>query len=713
MCFVINPRCNRPRSDRFVNPVQNVYNVLYKSSRNDRDGLHTRRACKTGYGFATTTGMSTRGRVSGTEAYATPLEGVNLVTDYTQNRKKDSPGIENQNPEKARKKPQRKPRKLQNKLFLYILLPPLIVVAIFALFFLRYNSNILISREQNVLQTLNFTLMNETEQQIKDMDTVSSNMNFYNRKTSFLPSVLDFSVVSDEGQAFLDVVQMTNGLDLKASQVNVYDFYGHVIRSGIITKDDTCSVDDEKWLDKAETLHGKKFLSAPYETRKYSSGASNSGWYLSLYRASLDGHNRVIGGIEVVKSCRILFRDISAYLSKNSTQADIFIFDSDGTLIYPYNADGHQKDISQTYYQTLSATDDGYGIGTDPESGIKYQYARKTSTYSGWTYVTLQKNSVILRPVYQMLKVLLTISCLMVLFSILLSLYLTHNMVKPVKHLKHVIQRLRLENLGEEKLDHYNASYEELDELYKEFQKMSESLQQSLAELEAAQKLELRSRVIALQVQMNPHFYYNTLSCISILAENGQNKEVTKLCQTLSRIMRYITNTGIAIVTVADEIHYIEEYMYCMKVRYQESLNYQIDILPEIMEEKIPKLIIQPLVENSIKYGTDCLPPWKITVTSFRDASMWYIRVADSGNGFREDVLDDLNERIAAINQNLNHNLTDLKIGGLGMINVYIRWKIYCGDDIIFDFGNTEDGHAYVIIGRKTPGDTEKAAYSP
>ena len=634
------------------------------------------------------------------------LKGNYLLKNHIRHRKSEPEKIPPLSASQDQKTA-RRPRKLQTKLFLYILLPPLLVLIFFALFFLQYNSNILISREQNMLQTLNSTLMNETEKQLKDMDMVSSDINFYNRKTKFIPSVLDFSVTSDEGHAFLDVVQMSNGLDLDADQVNIYDLYGHVIESGNITKNDTYSENNEKWLEKAVRLRGYKFLSTPYETRKYSAGASNSAWYLSLYRASLDGQNRVIGGIETVKNCKVLFHDITAYLSKSSTQADILIFDSDGTLIFPYDTTENHKDISQTYYQTLSGTNDSYGIGTDPDSGIKYQYARQTSTYSGWTYVALQQNNVILRPVYQMLRVLITITGLMVLFSIILSLYLTHNMVKPIKHLKHVIQRLRLENLGEEKLDHYDASYEELGELYREFQKMSESLQQSLAELEIAQKLELKSRVIALQVQMNPHFYYNTLSCISILAENGQNKDVTKLCQTLSRIMRYITNTGITIVTVADEIHYIEEYMYCMKVRYQESLNYHIDILPEIMEQKIPKLIIQPLVENSIKYGTNCLPPWKITITSFRDESMWYIRVTDSGNGFGEEVLDELNKKIATINRDLNHNLTDLKIGGLGMINVYIRWKLYCGDDIVFDFGNTEDGHAYVTIGRKTPGGTE------
>ncbi|MGN0364044.1 MAG: sensor histidine kinase [Bilifractor sp.] len=609
------------------------------------------------------------------------------------------------------KKNGKKLRKLQSKLFSYMMLPPILVLAFFSLFFLQYNSRILISREQNVLETLNSTLMNATEKQLNDLDKFSSNLNFYNRKTDLLPDVMDFNVNSEQGRAFLDYVQTMNGLDPKANQINLYDFYGNVIESGMITKNAAYQTEDVPWMDQVKVLRGKKLISTPYRTGKYSQGSVSSNWYLSLYRATLNRQNQIIGAIETVKSCKVIFRSIASYESKSSSQASIFVFASDGTRIYPYeDITDKQKETYQNYYKTQEASDASYGIGTDPETGIKYQYSRQTSPYSGWTYMVLQKNSVILRPVYHMTQILLSVTGLMVLFSILLSLYLSHNMVKPIKHLKHVVQRLRLENLGEEKLDQYDASYDELDELYKEFQKMSESLQQSLAELEISQKLELKSRVIALQVQMNPHFYYNTLSCISILAENGQNEDVTKLCQTLSQIMRYITNTGTTIVSVSDEIHYIREYMYCMKVRYQESLDYSIDILPEIMEEKIPKLILQPLVENSIKYGTDCLPPWKITVTSYRDDEMWYITVTDTGNGFSEKVLDELNTKIADVNRDPRHKLTDLKIGGLGMINVYIRWKLYCGEDILFDYGNTEDGHAYVMIGRKTPDTTSEDA---
>lgn len=598
-------------------------------------------------------------------------------------------------------RPPKKLRRLQTELFGYILFIPLLVLTIFTVFFYYYNSDILISREQNSLKSLNNSIMSQTENMLSDLDEVSSNINYHNRKTDFLPDELLFHITSDQGQRFIDSIQTINGLDQKAQQINLYDFSGHVIEIGIITKNGSYVASDTSWLEEVKRQKGNKVLSLPYKTRKYSINGTKSGWYVSLYRASLDKYERMIGAVETVKPCKLLFREISSYLRTEPVPADIYIFGPDGSPVYPYDISEEEKASCAAYYSYIRSLDESFGKGTDPTTGTKIRYFSQTSGYSGWTYLTIQKDTVILQPVYNMLKILLGILLIMILVSILLSWFLSRSMVKPVKHLKHVIQRLGLENLGEEKLDNYNASYEELNELYVEFQKMSESLQESLQELEISQKLELKSRVIALQVQMNPHFYYNTLTCISILAENGQDKEVTKLCQTLSRIMRYITNTGTTIVSVREEIEYIREYMYCMQVRYQESLSFSIDILPKILDEQIPKLIIQPLVENSIKYGTDCLPPWHISISSFRDDTCWYIRVSDTGNGFREEVLTDLRKKIADINEDETNRLTDLKIGGLGMINVYMRWKLYCGDAIIFDFGNDENGHAYVNIGRK------------
>ena len=88
----------------------------------------------------------------------------------------------------------------------------------------------------------------------------------------------------------------------------------------------------------------------------------------------------------------------------------------------------------------------------------------------------------------------------------------------------------------------------------------------------------MKARSMALQTQINPHFYYNTLSSIIVLAENGDSETVVKMCRNLSRIMRYITNTTETTVTLKDELDYVQKYLYCMKVRYQSSLNYSIHV---------------------------------------------------------------------------------------------------------------------------------------
>ena len=190
----------------------------------------------------------------------------------------------------------------------------------------------------------------------------------------------------------------------------------------------------------------------------------------------------------------------------------------------------------------------------------------------------------------------------------------------------------------------------------------------------------------------------NTLSSIIVLAENGDSETVVKMCRNLSRIMRYITNTTETTVTLKDELDYVQKYLYCMKVRYQSSLNYSIHVDESLLSQPVPKLIIQPIVENAIRYGSNCAPPWNISITSMVTEGSWQIEVTDSGPGFTEEAKERITANIMKAIQ--NPGLPELKINGLGTINVYLRWKIFCKGDIIFRYGNTAEGHGIVSIGR-------------
>jgi two-component system sensor histidine kinase YesM len=136
-----------------------------------------------------------------------------------------------------------------------------------------------------------------------------------------------------------------------------------------------------------------------------------------------------------------------------------------------------------------------------------------------------------------------------------------------------------------------------------------------------------------------------------------------------------------------------------MKVRYQSSLNYSIEIDEELLQYKIPKLLIQPIVENAIKYGTDCVPPWNLSIRGYKDENHWQIDIIDSGNGFTEEDIIKIQNQISDAEN--NPGMQEMHLDGMGMINVYMRWKLYCRESIIFHYGNTEDGHGIVTIGKK------------
>jgi two-component system sensor histidine kinase YesM len=103
-------------------------------------------------------------------------------------------------------------------------------------------------------------------------------------------------------------------------------------------------------------------------------------------------------------------------------------------------------------------------------------------------------------------------------------------------------------------------------------------------------------------------------------------------------------------------------------------------------------------VENAIKHGTDCIPPWEIRIEGKKTDNGWYISVIDSGNGFKPEVLRDLTERIDLYK--LDSDIQSQKTKGFGLMNVYIRLRYFLQDSMVFEFGNTDKGHGFVTIGQ-------------
>ena len=135
-----------------------------------------------------------------------------------------------------------------------------------------------------------------------------------------------------------------------------------------------------------------------------------------------------------------------------------------------------------------------------------------------------------------------------------------------------------------------------------------------------------------------------------------------------------------------------------MKMRYEDDLIYHINIPEEMKDIRIPKLCLQLIVENSIKYATkNVRAPWIISIDGRMTGIYWEITVKDNGPGFLEDDLKEINDKIAYINQ--TDLLPGLEINGMGLMNIYIRFKTLYHGKHIFRVSNYAEGGALVTIG--------------
>ena len=592
--------------------------------------------------------------------------------------------------------------KLQTHFFLTYFFMAMIVVLLFSIFFFQYTSEILIERETKNLQELNNSFLSRTDAELRELDNVSINIAYSSRIKKQLSEWMDVPAASDEFRNLTTLFMSINGTNLNADQINLYDYNGYLLRVGTKTNIYPIDLSTLDWMDEVSKNAGKKTISLPYATNDLKTSGTSSTpptWYISLYRTLQDSSKEEIGVIETMKKCSSVFKSIITYKKRTKNAPEVYIYDSDGRQVYPY-VESEESHIPSDYYSLVSGQPESESLKTWGAEGERELVIHKTSSYTHWTHVIVQDEAQVLLPVRNMLDFLIMVVFLMVGLCLVFSYMTSRQLIKPIRKLKRVIRSTVLDTLDENNKAELSNSFAELEELNQEFADMNVNLKNSMNALLDSRAQELKSRSLALQSQINPHFYYNTLASIIVLAEKERKEEVITICRNLTRMMRYITGSSNAPVTLREEMDYVRKYLYCMKVRFQENLNYTIEVDESILDVPVPKLIIQPIVENALKYGIDCKPPWDISIRSVITEDAWRIEVEDSGTGFSEKALEQIRERIQTADE--QPGLPELNIDGLGLLNVYIRWRLHCGEQIIFEYGNTGQHHGIVTIGRCT-----------
>lgn len=373
--------------------------------------------------------------------------------------------------------------------------------------------------------------------------------------------------------------------------------------------------------------------------------------------------------------------------------------------VYILNEQGEQMTGTEAGVTLANWTKPALDEGLDVDKDDNY-VTHSTSPSTGWiTYIITPKKSVLgsIHSVQTMSILLITALMLVSFVYIFLS---TRNLLLPIRKLRSQIWRMNYSNMNL-KVDE-TPKNNDLLLLNEAFQDLMERLQQSIDREKSALHEEVKARNSALQAQIAPHFIHNVLYLISIAAQEGKTKVVSDMCKHLSDSLRYIVSSPYEHVTLAEELQHTRHYLSLVQQKYEEDLEWDICADELANEIRLPRLVIQPFVENCIEHAfANTAPPWHIRITVKQYNGLWALEIKDNGEGFPPDKIQEILANIQASGSGMNQTADrGTALGNMGIINSVNRLKLMYNNRLFINIFNNhaeeERGATIQIIGSLT-----------
>ena len=265
---------------------------------------------------------------------------------------------------------------------------------------------------------------------------------------------------------------------------------------------------------------------------------------------------------------------------------------------------------------------------------------------------------------------LLAIALLMICVSMIITGFISSGLTRPLELLMNTIQKI---GNGNVQLRAKIVKEDEIGELAQQFNEMLDQMEELKQKEYQTKQLLNRAEYKALQAQVNPHFLYNTLDTMASIAEIRNCPEVSHMSQSLALIFRYSLNMKDPFSTVENEIAHLKNYIYVMDMRMHDNIQYTFDVDEMTLKSKLPRLSLQPIVENAINHGLrNKRGKKKIGIQIKREQMDLVICIEDNGIG-----LD-----TSAINESLRKNELDFveKGNSIGLHNINARLKMLYGN---------------------------------
>lgn len=557
----------------------------------------------------------------------------------------------------------RKFKSIRTTILISYVLVVMVSVAVFAMVALNYT-------EKTVLENAEEYSTQLITQANRDIDSYME----YLRNTSILISsntdVHDyiFGTNKDTGETSQAVeriiAQFQTILDTRNDIVNI-GIIGengrYLINQGELKINENISLKDVEWVQKAQSSQGLTTISSSH-VQNVVDGRYE--WVVTLSRGLRNKTTKEVEGVFFVDLNYSSISELCDSISYGN-RGYVYILDEQGNLIYHPQQQLLYSGLKDEKIEEILSSQDNSFVTADGKL-----YCMSKSLETGWTVVGVAYVSELLKDSRETGRIYVISAGLIMLSAMMLAVFLSREITKPIKRLSNSMREVEKGNFENVLLDIQGEN--EIDRLSANFNMMTTEIKHLMEQNVEDQRQKRKSELMALQAQINPHFLYNTLDSIIWMAEWGKNKEVVLMTSSLAKLLRQSISNQNELVKVADEVEYTRSYLTIQKMRYKDKLEYDILVEPEILNYKVAKLILQPLVENAIYHGIKYKEgKGKVLIEGFLRDEELILRITDDGIGMTEEQMSHLFEK----------RETDTRRNSVGVRNVHDRIGLYYGKE--------------------------------
>lgn len=303
--------------------------------------------------------------------------------------------------------------------------------------------------------------------------------------------------------------------------------------------------------------------------------------------------------------------------------------------------------------------------------GHSYFAVRGEIDRYNWDYICLVSYDGIVETVHQTQAVSITVIILAILAIVLIASKAIDSLTRHFEALVYKMDAVGKDQWSAPEITYdYSTRTDEVGRLHQQFDQMTKRLQNLIQTNYVNELLRKDAQLKAMENQINPHFLYNTLESINWRAKALGAEDISLMVRSLGAMLRVTLSEQDKTFTIRREIEVVQSYLSIQNFRFEDRLTFSINVPGELMEKQIPKLTLQPLVENAIRYGLEeNTDGCAISITAKRENGIFCVYVSNTGSLFEENLLEKLRDEQVVPRGH-----------GIGLLNIDRRIKLTFGE---------------------------------